>query len=221
MSQQEEAKEAEADALPKTRSEFETGAESGAVCSGLEHWKSEAPYQTTTSSFAKKWTAHCHCGRIRCWLSRDAPLAVKFCHCIDCQALHGAPFQWAAVFEKTDLRFERGAEGLAFYHTPDRSTVHRLPCKVSCAYCHSPIMDEGRKMVLIFPGIIEFGDAEDKKVFDPQCHIFYSQRVVDIHDGKPKWSKLDGKSELIKELGREDEKDNTVVGAPRNENTNN
>ncbi len=54
-----------------------------------------------------------------------------------------------------------------------------------------------------------------------RCHIFYSQRVVDIHDGKPKWSKLDGKSELIKELGREDEKDNTVVGAPRNENTNN
>lgn len=34
-----------------------------------------------------------------------------------------------------------------------------------------------------------------------RCHIFYSQRVVDIPDGKPKWSKLDGKSELVDEVG--------------------
>lgn len=29
-------------------------------------------------------------------------------------------------------------------------------------------MDEGRRMVLMFPGIVEFGDAERKKLFDPQ-----------------------------------------------------
>lgn len=34
-----------------------------------------------------------------------------------------------------------------------------------------------------------------------RCHIFYSQRVVDIPDGKPKWSKLDGKSELVDDVG--------------------
>ncbi|KAI0377919.1 Mss4-like protein [Hypomontagnella monticulosa] len=135
-----------------------------------ESWKSRPPYQTTTSNahFDKKWTAHCHCGRVKYWLSRNAPLASKFCHCVDCQGLHGAPFQWAAIFEKSDLHFERGAEGLAFYHAPDRTTVHKLPCKVSCAYCHAPIMDEGRNMVLMFPGIIKFSDAEHKKLFDPQ-----------------------------------------------------
>lgn len=137
---------------------------------GTSDWKFQPPYRTISGNldFDKKWTAHCHCGRIKYWLSRDKPLASKFCHCIDCQALHGAPFQWAAIFEKTDLHFERGVEGLAFYHSPDKSTVHKLPCKVSCAYCHSPIMDEGRKMVLMFPGLIEFGDAEHKRLFDPQ-----------------------------------------------------
>lgn len=30
-----------------------------------------------------------------------------------------------------------------------------------------------------------------------RCHIFYPQRVVDIPDGKPKWTGLDKKSELM------------------------
>ena len=32
-----------------------------------------------------------------------------------------------------------------------------------------------------------------------RCHMFYPQRVVDINDGKPKWTKLDKESELCEE----------------------
>ncbi|KAI0471825.1 glutathione-dependent formaldehyde-activating, GFA [Xylariaceae sp. FL0804] len=169
---------------------------------GDDDWKNRPPYRTTDTNqeFDKKYTAHCHCGRVKYWLSRDRPLASKFCHCIDCQALHGAPFQWAAIFHKEDLHFENGAENLAFYHSSTKQTHYQLPIKVSCAYCHAPIMDEGRNMVLMFPSIIKFGDAEHKKLFDPQCHIFYSQRVVDMPDGKPKWTKLDKDSELMKDV---------------------
>lgn len=49
-----------------------------------------------------------------------------------------------------------------------------------------------------------------------RCHIFYSQRVIDVHDGKPKWSGLNDKSELINEVERGDT--NTVLGEPTNEN---
>ncbi|KAI1640563.1 glutathione-dependent formaldehyde-activating, GFA [Biscogniauxia mediterranea] len=191
---------------------------------GDEEWKNRAPYRTTTPSSdpdpdhdpdkkPKKqyYTARCHCGRVRYWLSRDRPLAAKFCHCVDCQALHGAPFQWAAIFDKADLHFEPGAvDGLAFYHAGTREPGYRLPVKVSCATCHAPIMDEGRRMVLMFPAIIEFGDAEHKKYFDPQCHIFYSQRVVDLPDGKPKWTGLDGTSELMKDVDAQEME--SVVG---------
>ncbi|KAI5924164.1 glutathione-dependent formaldehyde-activating, GFA [Camillea tinctor] len=169
-------------------------------------WQTRPPYLPTSPSadVQKHYSAQCHCGRVRYWLSRDRPLASKFCHCVGCQALHGAPFQWAAIFEKDDLHFEPGVVeggGLAFYHAPTREGRYRLPVKVSCASCRAPIMDEGRRMVLMFPAIIEFGDAEHKKLFDPQCHIFYSQRVVDMPDGKPKWTGLDGKSELMKDVG--------------------
>ncbi|KAI1166450.1 glutathione-dependent formaldehyde-activating, GFA [Nemania serpens] len=168
-----------------------------------DDWKNQPPYCTTATNkeFVKRHTAHCHCGRVRYWLSREKPLAAKFCHCVDCQALHGAPFQWAAIFHKEDVHFENGASGLAFYHTPSKSARHELPAKVSCAHCRSPIMDEGRNMVLVFPSLIRFGSAEDKKLFEPQCHIFYGQRVVDLPDGKPKWAGLDNGSELMPDVG--------------------
>lgn len=33
----------------------------------------------------------------------------------------------------------------------------------------------------------------------PRMHIFYGQRVVDLPDGKPKWSGLNDQSEKVEE----------------------
>lgn len=35
--------------------------------------------------------------------------------------------------------------------------------------------------------------------YNNSCHIFYSRRVVDIPDGKPKWDGLNDQSELIED----------------------
>ena len=96
-----------------------------------------------------------------------------------------SPFQWAAIFHKEDINFTNGHHNLEWYDPSSKSTEHSLPCKVRCNYCHSPIMDEGRNMILLFPSLIKLGD-EGKKNFKPTCHMFYGQRVVDIPDGTPK-----------------------------------
>lgn len=140
-----------------------------------------------------------------------------------------APFQWAAIFHKTDINFTDGHHNLEWcvlhlprlipsppwrpifflpfprtqssyktvadasshrYDPTEKSIEHTLPCKVRCNFCHSPIMDEGRNMILLFPPLIHFKSAEDKKKFQPRCHMFYGQRVIDIPDGLPKWSGL-------------------------------
>lgn len=54
-------------------------------------------------------------------------------------------------------------------------------------------------MVLLFPTLLSFENEAQRKSFDVQCHLFYPQRVVDLPDGKPKWSGLDDKSELLDE----------------------
>lgn len=77
----------------------------------------------------------------------------------------GAPFQWAAIFHKDDIRFLHGVTGLRFYNSEKMAAEHTLPCKVSCAHCGSLIMDEGRNMTLVFPGLIDLKTEAEKARF--------------------------------------------------------
>lgn len=38
------------------------------------------------------------------------------------------------------------------------------------------------------------------------CHMFYPRRILDINDGKPKWSGINNDSELIDDSPEQDKK---------------
>lgn len=67
----------------------------------------------------------------------------------------GAPFQWAAIFDKSSVSFTKGVQGLGFYCSSHCSRQYEVPTKVSCTFCHTPILDEGRQMCLLFPESIQ------------------------------------------------------------------
>ena len=191
-------------------------------------WQQQAPYQSAEAGFDAKYTARCMCGEVQYAVDCD-PVAAKYCHCTSCQQLHGelmlgsvgkcvwlieccsaaknpnnvcitgAPFQWAALFHKKSLRFLKGVDKLMFFYSQDKEPVHKLPCKVACSKCHSPIADEGRNMWMSFPTLFKFDNKQIPEAFKPSCHIFYQQRVIDVKDGKPKWSKHQDQSELVSE----------------------
>jgi hypothetical protein len=148
-----------------------------------EDWESQPPYKPASQrpNFTTKHRGSCHCGRVEYLLSRDRPLSSKYCHCRDCQVLHGAPFQWAAIFHKADMAFENGTTGLTFYRSSTQTLGHDLPCKVSCSYCRTPIMDEGRNMVLLFPTLVSFRSAEERSLWKPQ----YVPRLTAKHQPEP------------------------------------
>jgi hypothetical protein len=77
----------------------------------------------------------------------------------------GSPFGWTAVFNKEDITFTHGHHDLVWYDSQEKTTRHKLPCKVTCAYCRAPIMDEGRNKVLLYPTLIKFKNEEDRKNF--------------------------------------------------------
>ena len=138
-------------------------------------------------SFVPKYQAQCYCGAVRYEVSAE-PVDAKICHCRNCQVLHGAPMQWAAIFHKRDVRLTSGAEHLRFYNSELDRRERILPCKVSCARCGTLIADEGRSMWLAFPSLFDFGTPPCvPRAFEPSCHIFYSMRVADVHDALPKW----------------------------------
>jgi hypothetical protein len=66
-------------------------------------------------------------------------------------------------------------------------------------------MDEGRNMILMFPTLIHgINTPEGREAFKPEAHMFYPQRVVDfVSDGVPKWSGLEGESDLLDDDGEE------------------
>ena len=64
-------------------------------------------------------------------------------------------------------------------------------------------MDEGRNMILLFPTLVHFKSKEERKKFEPTCHMFYPQRVVDVPDGKTKWTGLDNASDVIEDADRQ------------------
>ncbi|KAI4176516.1 MAG: hypothetical protein LQ346_007879 [Caloplaca aetnensis] len=141
----------------------------------LNEWKHRAPYRVhhKNEHFNARYEGSCHCGKVTYQLSREKPLDAKYCHCTTCQKIHGAPFQWAAIFHKDDINFT------------------------------TPIMDEGRNMILLFPTLINFKDPAERKNFEISCHMFYPQRVLDINDGKPKWSGISDNSDLIDDSPQE------------------
>lgn len=144
--------------------------------------------------FVARYKAGCHCGAVRYEVSAD-PVDAKICHCRDCQLLHGAPMQWAAIFHKRDVRLTAGAEHLRFYNSTTKRPERTLPCKVACALCGTLIADEGRNMWLAFPTLFDFGSPPQvPAAFKPTCHIFYGNRVTDIRDDLPKWSGHKNKS---------------------------
>ena len=138
-------------------------------------------------SFVAKYRARCCCGAVRYEVRAD-PVDAKVCHCRACQVLHGAPMQWAAIFRKRDVRLVSGIEELRFYNSEIDRLERVLPCKVSCGRCRTLIADEGRRMWLAFPSLFDFGTPPQvPEAFRATCHIFYGMRVMDIHDGLPKW----------------------------------
>jgi hypothetical protein len=147
--------------------------------------------------FMPKYHARCLCGAVRYEVGAD-PVDAKFCHCMNCQKLHGAPMQWAAIFHKRDVRMTRGIDHLRFFNSEFLRHERILPCKVSCSRCGTLIADEGRRMWLAFPSLFDFGPiAAIPKPFRPTCHIFYGLRVVDMNDGLPKWAGHKNHSERL------------------------
>lgn len=167
-----------------------------------DQWKFRPPYRlaSPSDSLPIKWRGKCHCGAVCYTLSRSRPLAAKYCHRTTCQRQHGAPFQWAAIFHKTDVNFTQGHHDLGWYDPAGKATGHTLPCKVKCGHWGTPVMDEGRRMVLLFPTLVEgIETQEGRGAFKAGCHIFYGERVVDVRDGLRKWEGMDGGSRVLDE----------------------
>lgn len=140
----------------------------------------------------------CFCGEVRVEASGE-PRSVSYCHCSICRRLSGAPFSVQALFtsEQVQLHFEPGARLTSF-------ATSRGVERSRCASCGSPVCGTlmgGRLTALplgmlgswrgsIAPGGETQGDAAAAAAsawLRPRHHLHYSDRVMDVCDGLPKY----------------------------------
>lgn len=81
---------------------------------------------------------------------------------------------------------------MVFYSPQEKKTEYKIPLKISCKQCHSPVGNEGDNMMLILPALIDFSKKQDSHgrlpdCFKPTFHQYYNTRIRDIEDELPKF----------------------------------
>jgi hypothetical protein len=118
----------------------------------------------------------CLCGAIQVRV-HGQPLAQFYCHCDDCQAVHGAAYVGIAVFPSQAVEVIKG--------TPTSWTYKSLP-RERCASCGTYLIARvpdaeltGVKANLLPPGM-----------FRPEFHIHCQHAVLPVVDGLPHYRAL-------------------------------
>jgi len=116
-------------------------------------------------------TIGCNCGELKVEVSGD-PVAQFYCHCDDCQAVHGAAYIPIIMFPADSVRVLAGARAVyALRNNP----------RLSCPSC-------GTKMFAEPPGMGVKGVVANRfppGTFKPQFHIQCQHAVLPIKDELP------------------------------------
>lgn len=121
-------------------------------------------------------TASCFCGEVEVSLEGD-PVTQGYCHCTSCRAWTAQPVTAYALWPAPFVRVTKGAESLG------RGNRNETVATRYCTKCGGTVMAESTVSGLtdVFPMVIKGFD------FEPQCHINYAERAIDMRDGLPKF----------------------------------
>lgn len=121
----------------------------------------------------------CFCGAVELEVT-GAPAFAGYCHCTDCRGWLAAPVHAATLWPKDKFRFTKGADNLQTYKKTEAS--HRQSCR-TCGG-HVAVSHPGMGMVDVMAAVIP------TFAFKPAMHIFYSEKMISMKDGLPKFAKM-------------------------------
>ena len=113
----------------------------------------------------------CRCGDIEIELTAE-PIVQFFCHCDDCQAVHGAAYVPESVYPAASVRIIRGA--------PASWTLKRNP-RVFCPRCGTRLFID--VLALNLRGLN--GALLPPEEFHPSFHMHCRYAVLPVRDGLP------------------------------------
>jgi hypothetical protein len=118
----------------------------------------------------------CFCGAVKVEVSGE-PDVMGYCHCRSCRSWSGGPVNAFSLWKPDSVRVTAGADQIATYKKTDVS--HRQYCKK----CGGHLMTKhpGLGFIDVFAATIP------TLKFAPSVHVNYSESVLPIRDGLPKF----------------------------------
>jgi hypothetical protein len=132
-------------------------------------------------------TIACRCGNVEIEISA-APIAELYCHCDDCQAVHGAAYVPESVYRADDVKIVKGE--------PSHWALKRSP-RVTCKDCGTrlfidvlPLKIRGVNGTLLAPG-------EFKPTLHMNCAFAVMPIVDDLPHYKSRPARFGGSDEVV------------------------
>lgn len=129
------------------------------------------------------YKGNCFCGNVEFELSGE-PLLIGYCHCNSCREWSGSPVNAFTLWKKEQFNILNGKENVStFSKTPK---CDRYWCNNCGGNLFTELTQKG--IVDVFAGVIRNFE------FNPQLHVHYQEKVLQIKDGLPKYRDLPGNS---------------------------
>ncbi len=134
----------------------------------------------------------CFCKSVEIEASGE-PELMLYCHCESCRHWSAGPVNAAILWKNDNIKITKGEELLKTYNKTPGST------RTWCSKCGGHIMNVHPEM-----GLIDLYYAITPKVeFNPKFHVHYSESVLKINDGLPKFKdmpkEIGGSGDVIEE----------------------
>lgn len=139
-----------------------------------------------------KYSQKCFCGAVETATNAD-PMMQAYCHCSDCQAYTGAAFMPFYAFPPGSLVVLKGAHHIKTINKYGR-TARRF-----CGLCSAQVVNEPAGVPLLSVSAVSMKATNPDVKFTAACHIMYTERMMDIKDGLPKYKGFPGHSEQMSE----------------------
>lgn len=142
------------------------------------------------------YRGECFCGAVKFEVT-GAPAAMGYCHCDSCRHWSAGPVNAFTLWEPEALKILAGAEHIGSFSKTPRS--HRK----WCTQCGGHLFTDHPhwQLVDVYAALLPTFS------FTPGVHVNYQETVLQMHDGKPKFSdvpaEMGGSGQQIAEAGRD------------------
>lgn len=118
----------------------------------------------------------CGCGAVT-FTAQGKPRWQGYCHCRSCQRAHAAPLLACAIFSVDDFSFSGGVELVTV--TGGEGATKRFVC----TRCGTKVFNQPHPSVRT----VMISLCEERDWFQPEAHLWWSERLVDVADDLPKF----------------------------------